>query len=325
MAQLKTTFAGLTLNNPIIVSSSGLTDSPEKIKKLEEAGAGAVVLKSVFEEQITLQAGAMHGYGTPEADDYLNAYIRSHTLNEHISLIEETKKACAIPVIASINCYSDNEWTDFAKLMEKAGADALEINILSLQTEKDYIPGSFEQRHINILRHVKKEVNTPVIMKLGNNLTNPIFLIDQLYANGADAVVLFNRFYQPDIDIDNFTFGSTNRMSTEQELADRLRWTAIASATVPQLDYAISGGIHNGKGLIKAILAGACATEICSAIYQNGSETIKAMLNELTEWMNSKGFHTLTQFKAKMNAKAAGEINPFERTQFMKYYSNYTE
>ena len=276
MAQLKTTFAGLTLNNPIIVSSSGLTDSPEKIKKLEEAGAGAVVLKSVFEEQITLQAGAMHGYGTPEADDYLNAYIRSHTLNEHISLIEETKKACAIPVIASINCYSDNEWTDFAKLMEKAGADALEINILSLQTE-------------------------------------------------ADAVVLFNRFYQPDIDIDNFTFGSTNRMSTEQELADRLRWTAIASATVPQLDYAISGGIHNGKGLIKAILAGACATEICSAIYQNGSETIKAMLNELTEWMNSKGFHTLTQFKAKMNAKAAGEINPFERTQFMKYYSNYTE
>ena len=114
-------------------------------------------------------------------------------------------------------------------------------------------------------------------------------------------------------------------MSTEQELADRLRWTAIASATVPQLDYAISGGIHNGKGLIKAILAGACATEICSAIYQNGPETIKAMLNELTEWMNSKGFHTLTQFKAKMNAKAAGEINPFERTQFMKYYSNYTE
>ena len=179
MAQLKTTFAGLTLNNPIIVSSSGLTDSPEKIKKLEEAGAGAVVLKSVFEEQITLQAGAMHGYGTPEADDYLNAYIRSHTLNEHISLIEETKKACAIPVIASINCYSDNEWADFAKLMEKAGADALEINILSLQTEKDYIPGSFEQRHINILRHVKKEVNIPVIMKLGSNFTNPVALIEQ--------------------------------------------------------------------------------------------------------------------------------------------------
>ena len=163
MAQLNTTFAGLTLNNPIIVSSSGLTDSPEKIKKLEEAGAGAVVLKSVFEEQITLQAGAMHGYGTPEADDYLNAYIRSHTLNEHISLIEETKKACAIPVIASINCYSDNEWTDFAKLMEKAGADALEINILSLQTEKDYIPGSFEQRHINIPRHyeIRQQFDKP--------------------------------------------------------------------------------------------------------------------------------------------------------------------
>ena len=184
MAQLKTTFAGLTLKNPIVISSSGLTNSPEKIKKLEEAGAGAVVLKSVFEEQINMQAGTMHGYGAPEADDYLNAYVRSHALNGHISLIEETKKTCTIPVIASINCYSDNEWVDFAKLMENAGADALEINILSLQTEKEYIPGSFEQRHINILRHVKKEVKIPVIMKLGSNLTNPIALIDQLYANG---------------------------------------------------------------------------------------------------------------------------------------------
>ena len=325
MAQLKTTFAGLTLNNPIIVSSSGLTDSPEKIKKLEEAGAGAVVLKSVFEEQITLQAGTMHGYGTPEADDYLNAYIRSHALNEHISLIEETKKACAIPVIASINCYSDNEWTDFAKLMEKAGADALEINILSLQTEKDYIPGSFEQRHINILRHVKKEVHIPVIMKLGSNFTNPVALIEQLYANGADAVVLFNRFYQTNIDIDNLTFCNTHLYSEENELADRLRWTAIASASVPRLDYAISGGVHNGKGLIKAILAGACATEICSTVYQHGTEIIKTLSDELTQWMDAKGFETLESFRAKLNAKAEGDINPFERTQFMKYYSSHEE
>ena len=275
MAQLKTTFAGLTLKNPIVISSSGLTNSPEKIKKLEEAGAGAVVLKSVFEEQINMQAGTMHGYGAPEADDYLNAYVRSHALNGHISLIEETKKTCTIPVIASINCYSDNEWVDFAKLMENAGADALEINILSLQTEKEYIPGSFEQRHINILRHVKKEVN-------------------HLY-------------------------------SEENELADRLRWTAIASASVPRLDYAISGGVHNGKGLIKAILAGACATEICSTVYQHGTEIIKTLSDELTQWMDAKGFETLESFRAKLNAKAEGDINPFERTQFMKYYSSHEE
>lgn len=144
MEQLKTTFAGLSLKNPIIISSSGLTNSVEKIKKLEEAGAAAVVLKSVFEEQINMQAGFMQGYGSPEADDYLGAYVRSHALSEHISLIEQAKKECSIPIIASINCYSDSEWTDFAAMMQNAGADALELNILSLQTDKDYKFGSFE-------------------------------------------------------------------------------------------------------------------------------------------------------------------------------------
>lgn len=227
MAQFNTTFAGLKLKNPIIVGSSGLTNSVEKIQKLEQAGAGAVVLKSVFEEQINMQTGQMHGYGSPEADDYLGVYVRSHALNEHISIIEEAKKTCTIPIIASINCYSDNEWVDFARLMAQAGADALEINILALQTSKHYTFGAFEQQHIDILRHIKKAVNIPVIMKLGNNLTNPVALINQLYANGAAAVVLFNRFYQPDINIKDLTFRATNVMSSPNELANRIRWTAI--------------------------------------------------------------------------------------------------
>lgn len=325
MAQLKTTFAGLTLNNPIIISSSGLTNSLAKIQKLEEAGAGAVILKSVFEEQINMQAGSMQGYGSPEADDYLGAYVRSHALNEHITLIEDVKKHCKIPVIASINCYSDSEWTDFARLMEEAGADALELNILSLQTSKDYTPGSFEQRHIDILRHIKKVVRIPVIMKLGSNLTNPVALINQLYANGAAAVVLFNRFYQPDIQIDNLTFTTANVMSSPSELSDRIRWTAIASAEVPQLDYAVSGGVHNGKGVIKSLLSGAAAVEVCSVIYQHGNQMIEEMKKELAEWMDDKGYDSIAQFKGKMNVSAAGDINPFERTQFMKYYSNHEE
>ena len=322
MAQLKTTFAGLALENPIIISSSGLTNSAEKIKKLEEAGAGAVVLKSVFEEQISMQAGSMQGYGSPEADDYLGAYVRSHALNEHINLIEETKKICHIPVIASINCYSDSEWVDFATMMEKAGADALEINILSLQTDKDYTPGSFEQRHIDILCHIKKVVKIPVIMKLGSNLTNPVALINQLYANGAAAVVLFNRFYQTDINIDTMAFTSANVMSTPNELPDRLRWTAIASAQVPQIDYAISGGVHDGKAMVKAILAGASAVEVCSVIYQKGENFIESMTEELSEWMKKQGYNTISEFKSEMNALSTGESNPFERTQFMKYFSS---
>ena len=323
MAQLTTTFAGLKLKNPIIISSSGLTNSVEKIKKLEEAGAGAVVLKSVFEEQINIQAGQMSGYDSPEADDYLSAYVRSNALNEHIELIREAKKSCSIPVIASINCYTKSEWTDFAKLMEEAGADALEINILSLQTEKDYEYGSFEQLHIKVLRGIKKAVKIPVIMKLGSNLTNPVTLINQLYANGAAAVVLFNRFYQPDINIDTLSFTSSNVFSSSNELAEKIRWTAIASAEVPQIDYAISGGVHCGKGVIKSILAGAAAVEVCSAVYQYGNKEIAEMTNELSSWMESKGYENIGQIKGKMNANAAGSINPFERTQFMKYYSNH--
>lgn len=322
MTQLKTTFAGLSLRNPIIVSSSGLTNSAEKNKKLELAGAGAIVLKSVFEEQIMMQAHHMATHDYPEAGDYLSTYVRSHAINEYISLIQETKRLCNIPVIASINCFSSSEWTDFARTMEEAGADALELNILSLQTDADYKYGAFEQRHIDILSNVKKHTSIPVIMKLGSNLTNPIALIRQLYANGAAAVVLFNRFYQPDIDIDNKTYLSGEVFSHPAELANGLRWTAIASAKVPQIDYAISGGVHDGKAVVKAILAGASAVEVCSAIYQKGNGIIEDMTRELSEWMKKQGYDTIDEFKNEMNALSIGESNPFERTQFMKYFSS---
>ena len=204
MTDLKTTFAGLSLRNPIIISSSGLTNSAGKNKRLAEAGAGAIVLKSLFEEQIMLEADQLKDPAFyPEASDYLEEYIREHKLAEYLTLIKESKKECSIPIIASINCYSDSEWVDFAKQIQEAGADALEINILALQSDVQYTYGSFEQRHIDILRHIKQTVTIPVIMKLGDNLTNPVALIDQLYANGAAAVVLFNRFYQPDINIEN--------------------------------------------------------------------------------------------------------------------------
>lgn len=322
MTQLKTTFAGLTLRNPVIISSSSLTNSAEKNKKLELAGAGAIVLKSVFEEQIMMEAHHMATYGSPEGDDYLSTYVRSHALNEYISLIEESKKLCNIPIIASINCFSHAEWTDFARTVEVAGADALEINILSLQTERDYQCGSFEQRHIDIVSNLKKQVSIPIIVKLGSNFTNPIALINQLYANGANAVVLFNRFYQPDINIDTMTYIAGDIFSSPADLANGLRWTAIASAQVPQIDYAISGGVHDGKAIVKAILAGASAVEICSVLYQRGDGVIADMTQELSKWMDRQGYETLSEFKSSMNALSTGASNPFERTQFMKYFSS---
>ena len=180
----------------------------------------------------------------PEGSDYLVEYVRQHKLSEYLELIKDTKKVCPIPVIASINCYQDAEWVGFAQQMEAAGADAIEINILALQTDMQYNYGSFEQRHIDILRRIKQTVNIPVIMKLGDNLTNPIALIDQLYANGAAAVVLFNRFYQPDIDIEKMKQISGNVFSTGADLVKALRWIGIASAAVNKLDYAASGGYY---------------------------------------------------------------------------------
>ena len=315
MTDLKTTFAGLSLRNPIIISSSGLTNSVGK------DGAGAIVLKSLFEEQIMLEAEQLKDPAFyPEGSDYLAEYIREHKLSEYLTLIKESKKVCPIPIIASINCYSDSEWVDFAKQIEEAGADAIEINILALQSDIQYTYGSFEQRHIDILRHIKKTVSIPVIMKLGDNLTNPVALIDQLYANGAAAVVLFNRFYQPDINIEKMEHISGEVFSTVADLGTPLRWIGIASAAVDKIDYAASGGVANAEAVVKAILAGASAVEVCSAIYQNTNAFIGEANRFLSAWMERKGFNSIAQFKGKLNIKDIQGINTFERTQFLKYF-----
>lgn len=322
MTDLKTTFAGLQLKNPIIISSSGLTNSAGKNKKLTEAGAGAIVLKSLFEEQIFIEADQLKDPTYSEGNEYLAEYIREHKLSEYLELIKESKKVCDIPIIASINCYTDSEWIDFAKQIEEAGADALEINILALQSDVQYKYGSFEQRHIDILSHIKQVVKLPVIMKLGDNLTNPVTLIDQLYANGAAAVVLFNRFYQPDIDIEKMEHISGNVFSNASDLSKTLRWIGIASAMVDKIDYAASGGIHKPEAVVKAILAGASAVEVCSAIYQNTNMYIGEMTRFLQTWMEGKGFKNIAQFKGKLNAKDVQGINMWERTQFLKYFSS---
>ena len=250
-------------------------------------------------------------------------YIREHKLGEYLNLIKESKKVCDIPIIASINCYQDADWIEFAKKIEEAGADALEVNILALQTDVQYTYGAFEQRHIDILSHIKKTVNIPVIMKLGDNLTNPIALIDQLYANGAAAVVMFNRFYQPDIDIEKMAQSAGNVFSTDADLSKSLRWIGIASAAVNKLDYAASGGIHAPEGVVKAILAGASAVELCSALYLNSYAVISEYTRFLNTWMDRKGMENINQFKGMLNVSDLNGVNTFERTQFLKYFSSH--
>ncbi len=322
MNKLETSFAGLKLKNPLIVSSSGLTNSVERNKRWEEAGAAAVVLKSLFEEQIMMESARMqksNGYG--EENEYLMTYYRGHCLNEYIELLRGTKEQCSIPVIASINCYSDAEWTDFAHTLEEAGADAIELNIMAIQSEIDYAYGSFEQRHIDILRKVKAVVDIPVIVKLGSRFTNCIPLIDQLYANGVAAVVLFNRMASPDIQINTMTYTTGEVLGNPSDISEVIRWIGLASARIPSLNLIASGGVGDGAALVKVILAGAQAAEVCSTLYRHGASQVQSMLYFMESWMEEHGYESIVQFKGRMNATGMEDETVFERTQFFKYFS----
>ncbi len=324
MADISTEFVGLKLRNPLIVSSSGLTDAVEKIKGLERAGAGAVVLKSLFEEQILFEAGHIAASSDyPEADDYIRHYTRSNSVDKYLDLIEQASSAVTIPVIASINCVSASEWTDFAVKIEEAGASALELNVYFLPAGKDAGSQVYERLYLDIAEKIKRKINIPVVMKLGMHFTHLVNLVDLLYHRGVDGVVLFNRFYSPDINIKDLKMISAEVFSSPADLRYSLRWVAIVSAMVEQVHIAGSTGVHDGQALVKQILAGARAVQVCSAIYKHGPEIIQAMLDDLNTWMVQKDFTDLDAFRGHMNYKNLPEPQVYERSQFMKYFSSH--
>ena len=323
MKRLETTFAGLKLKNPFIVSSCNLTNSAEKNKKWEDAGVGAVVLKSLFEEEIEAEADWMNDGTHAEELDYLQTYYRAHRLEEYLRLIKETKALCSIPVIASINCYQLTGWTDFAKQIQQAGADAIELNIMSVCSELDYEYGAYERLHIDIVQKIKQVVSLPIVVKLGRNLTNPMPLIHQLYAHGVAGVVLFNRMASPDFNIDTLKFANAEALGHPSGLYESLRWVGLASERVPALSYAASGGVIDGASLVKALLAGASAVEVCSALYRHGVPQVQEMLAFLSEWMAQHNFKKISDFKGLMNAQKTGSASAFARSQFFKQFGKY--
>ncbi len=325
MANLETKYLGLTLKNPIIVSSSGLTSNVAKIKEAEEAGAGAVVLKSVFEEQINHEAGNLHEVGkdNAEAYDYLQSYVTANNLDNYLNLIKEAKSSVSIPVIASISCFSDKKWTDFAKHFEEAGADALELNIYILPDDRRKSGSDYEKIYLSIIKKVIKKTNIPVSIKLSYNFTNVINIVDKVKSLGAKGVVLFNRFYEPDIDIDKMEMTTSNVFSTESDLRFALRWAAIVSDQVKGIDIASSTGVHSAEGAIKMLLAGANAVQICSVLYNNGMGEIKSMLEGIESWMKQRGFDDLNGIRGLMSYKSIPDPSVYHRSQFMKYFSNF--
>ncbi len=326
MANLETTYLGLKLKNPLLAASSGITNSVEKIKKLEQAGIGAVVLKSVFEEQINNEISNMllqdtQNTGYPEAEDYIRNYLRNNTVTKHISLIEETKKAVGIPVIASVNCVSASEWTTFAREFQDAGADALELNIFYVPVDRHEKPGVIEQLYIDVLDKVKKEVSIPVSVKIGLYHSNIIGMVDKLKASGAKGVVMFNRFYEPDIDLEKLELTSSEVFSSPVEVRHTLRWVGLVSSEVPEMDIAASTGIHDGKAVIKQLLAGAKVAQLCSTLYVNGNSIIPEMLSEITGFMRKWNFKRLEDFRGRLSYKNISDPMVYERSQFMKYFS----
>ena len=330
-SSLTTVFAGLELRNPIIIGSCGRTAKAELNRRLEDAGAGAIVLKSLFEESIVQRSAHIAGLSqeaTPsvhsEQDDYLQGYLRNHILQEYLDLIRESKRLCTIPIIASINCFTQGEWVEFAREIERAGADAVELNIMSIRTAIEYHHGDFERHHVEILSAVNERTRIPIIVKLGANLTNPVALAERLYAHGAAGVVLFNRMYQPDIDIERMEYTSGWILSNESDLATPLRWTGCVSAAVPQLDIALSGGVHNGAAVIKALLAGASAVEVCSAIYRHSEAWIAPALRFVEGWLADHGYSSLLDARGVMNARDLEYAERLERVHFLQYFEKFS-
>ena len=254
MMDMKTSYAGLTLRNPIIIGSSGLTNKAERNLEFEKAGAGAIVLKSLFEEQIEMQSASMlQEKDYPEAADYIRSYVEANQVNDYLALIRQSKELCTIPIIASINCYKAAAWTNFAQQIAQAGADALELNVFFMETDLHDSAEAVKETYVTILRQVKEAIRIPVIMKIGKQYSNIPSLVHALKANGADGVVLFNRFYQPDIDVEKLTQSIGHVLSNEADLAKSLRWTGIASAAVSGVDYAVSGGVHTPDAVVNVI------------------------------------------------------------------------
>ncbi len=323
MIDLSTTYMGLKLKNPLIVGSCGLTHSVDSIKNLEEHGAAAVVLKSIFEEQILLECNSLHAdhpLHTEEAD-YINYYTKHHNLDNYLDMIRETKKNVNIPVIASINCASSaKEWGSFAENIQDSGADGLELNMFILPGDIKQKGCDLEQRYLDIFNEVKDKVSLPLAAKISYHFTGLANIIFDLSVR-ASGIVLFNRFFRPDIDIEKEEITAAHYFSQPEEMDIPLRWIGMLSKEV-KCDLAASTGVHDGNCIVKCLLAGAKVVQSVSAIYKNGPEHIQTMLDQLTAWMKKHKYKTIAQFNGKLAQENIKNPVLYERTQFMKYTSS---
>ena len=324
---ITTKYMGLALKNPIIASSSTLTGSADEVIKLDKAGVGAVVLKSIFEEEILGKAAAVVDAGgganrDNSSEEYINYYIKQNSLSNYLDLIKTCKKKISVPVIASINCRSAGAWIDFARQIEGAGADALEVNIFLLPAGIKTKISELEKIYLDIARMVSSAVSIPVALKVSPYFTNLASMFNDLSITGIKSLVLFNRFYNPDINLSSLEFTSSSVYSSPSDIAMPLRWIGILSGKL-QCDFAATTGVHDGDALIKVLLAGAKVAEIASALYIHGYGRIQAMQERLEGWMKDHRFNGIEDFRGRLSQENISDPSLYERAQFMKYYSGY--
>jgi len=321
MADLSTKYMGIQLKNPFMVASSSLTKDIEGIRRLADNGAGAVVLKSLFEEQVQQevnknleQIGPSWHY---EAYDYVKRMGMEFGPNINLKLIEEVKKDISLPVFASLNCVSSLWWKDYAKQIESAGADGIEMNIAYSATDIKKEGKDVEEVYFKIIDKVKSTVGIPVAVKLGPYFSSFSNFAHELCMRGADALVLFNRFYQFDINIDKRKITAGNPLSSEIEMAHSLRWIALLADRV-SCDLSATTGIHSAEAAIKQILAGAQTVQLCSVLYKKGPEHIKTMLADVAHWMESHQVHSLDEIRGQLSQKESDKPELYERLQYIK-------
>jgi len=345
MIDLTTRYMGLELKNPLVVSSCGLTKTVEGVQQAATAGAGAIVLKSLFEEQIQAEIDelarqsqhAMHS----EAYDYLYGFGRSFGPREYLQLVSDAKKAVTVPVFASVNCVTAERWTEYATKLADAGADGLELNIGFLPNDASLDGTLVEERYTQILAAVRAAVDLPIALKIGPYFSSLANLADRLgndrasgppftvgwcgpgdsagevTRRGADALVLFNRFYRFDIDVDTLRVAGGNPYSTSAELCDALRWISLLAGKLA-CDLAATTGVHDGQDLVKQVLAGATVVQVCSTLYRNGLGQIGLILDFLRDWMQEHGFARLEDFRGRLSHARSENPSAHERMQYIR-------
>lgn len=321
MADLSTEYMGLKLNNPIVVASCSLTSTAKGIRLCADAGAGAVVLKSLFEEQIRVEAKDLEKYlwlsGHPEALDYIRNMSMELGPREYLILIKEAKSAVSIPVIASLNCVSPEWWTDYAMQIEASGADALELNISAMPSDPEHSDLEIETVYFRILEEVNKSVNIPFAVKIGPYFTSMARMASELGERGAAALVLFNRFYQFDIDIEKLEVVAGHHFSSPEEMNLSLRWIALLAGRV-DCDLAATTGVHDGASVIKQLLAGASVAQVCSTLYINKLDQIGRMIEYVEGWLEKHGFDSVDQIRGKLSQMQSEYPESYERLQYIK-------